>query len=190
MPTLRINVPVWLYLEQAHFLRARAGENLRREREWLAVQRESMGLKINEPSPPGLRVALLELRPVEWPGESHMVESAMRERLQQSPLAGPWASLTEEERSVAGLSGRKIGSAQQDFDTLLSFDLDSGLVESARLAAHRISEPVVAALIRENLVGRGASRSKDSVARKIELQAEIYTLGRIIRESIDLIRTP
>lgn len=108
----------------------------------------------------------------------------MRARLSLPDLSGPWRPFTTEEAQAQRLTGRRTGSPNESFGAKLMLDIAADVVDAARLAAYRVSEPAVDALQRENLVGLRPSRSKHALARKLELQGQIYTVGRIARESI------
>uniref|UniRef100_UPI003F490DF1 hypothetical protein n=1 Tax=unclassified Streptomyces TaxID=2593676 RepID=UPI003F490DF1 len=187
MDTGKRNVVVWLDEESANALGAMAEANVDAQNEWLAEQRAALGVQDGDPTPEDVRLEMMALRPDNWPGESLLLESAMRRRLALPDLAGPWVPLTERELAIQRLPGRRIGTPTQKFDRKLAFDLDPHLVLQALTAAYRVSEPVVTALIRENLVGPRPRRSREALARKRALQADIYTLGRIVREAICLI---
>ncbi|MFE9484504.1 hypothetical protein ACFYNM_38730 [Streptomyces spororaveus] len=186
----KLNTFVWVHEEDANALRELSGANAAREAAWLTAQRERLGLSEGEPTPKPLRLELLRLRPVRWPGQSHLVEASMRVRLSRPDLVGPWSPFTPEERESQRLSGRRPGTPSERFTDKLALDLDPELVNFAQLASHRISEPIVSQLRAENLLGPGRSRSRAARLRREELQAQIYTLGRIIREAIALVLHP
>lgn len=184
MPEPKVNTFVWLHPDHAEKLREMARQNARFEAAWLLEQRDALGLSEREPTPEELRLDILDLRPNNWPGESHLVTAAMRRRMTEDPLADPWPPFTEAERKFQRLAGRRTGTPNEGFGDKIALDLPADLVESAQLAAYRISQPIVATLRAENLIGRNPKRSREALARKRQLQADIYTLGRIIRESI------
>ncbi|WP_329235793.1 hypothetical protein [Streptomyces canus] len=180
----KVNTLVWLHPSHAEGLARLAGENDFAEWKWLAEERQRLGLPKSEPTPEELRVSVLTLRPDVWPRMGHLTETAMRARLALPDLAGPWRPFTAEEAQAQRLSGRRPGTPNEHFGAKLMLDIAADVVDSARLAACRVSEPAVAALHRENLIGLRPSRSKQARARKLELQGQIYTVGRIARESI------
>ncbi|WP_438297919.1 hypothetical protein [Streptomyces sp. HUAS TT7] len=186
----RLNTFVWVHAEQAEALRTIASENARAEADWLASERERLRLHPAEPTPEPIRREAFRLRPQQWPGQSYLVETAMRARLAAPDLAGPWAPFTPEEREMQRLAGRRPGTPNAHFGDKLALDLTPELVDSAQLAAYRVSAPTVARLYAENLIGPGASRSRAARARREQLQAQIFTLGRIAREAINLIIGP
>ncbi|MHC3394714.1 hypothetical protein ACLQ2E_35435 [Streptomyces lavendulocolor] len=183
----KVNSFVWVSEEDAGALRQLARENAALEAAWVASQRERLDVPPHEPTPEHVRLEALRLRPTEWPGESHLVEASMRVRLGAPDLAGPWPPFTAEEREAQRLSGRRPGTPNEGFTDKLALDISPDVIESARLASYRVSEPVVRQLRAENLIGPGASRSRAARARRAELQAKIYTVGRIAREAIQLV---
>ncbi|MFD0409942.1 hypothetical protein [Kitasatospora sp. NPDC127116] len=190
MPSGTINTFVWVHIDQAKKLREMARFHAGLERSWLLDRRAALGLADSEPTPEHVRIEMLTLRPDNWPGESLMVSAAMRRRMMEKPLAGAWPPFTEQERAAQRLAGRRTGTPDEGFGDKLALDLPTELVGAAQLAAYRLSEPIVIALRDENLVGPRRSRSKESAARRLELQGQIWTLGRVIRESITMIVGP
>ncbi|WP_331720792.1 hypothetical protein OG762_52170 (plasmid) [Streptomyces sp. NBC_01136] len=180
----KINTLVWLHPSHAEGLARLAGENDRAEWEWLAEERQRLGLRNGEPTPEEIRVSMLMRRPDWWPRMGQLTEAAMRARLALPDLAGPWRPFTAEEAQAQRLSGRRPGSPNERYGAKLMLDIAADVVDAARLAACRVSESAVMALQRENLIGLRPSRSKRARARKLELQGQIYTVGRIARESI------
>ncbi|MFF4709580.1 hypothetical protein [Streptomyces sp. NPDC001297] len=180
----KVNTLVWIHPLHAQGLISLAEENDRAEGEWLAEQRRLHRLPHGEPTPEEIRITLLTLRPEVWPRMGHLTEAAMRARLAKPDLAGPWQPFSVEEAQAQRLSGRRTGSPNEYFGTKLMLDISADVVDAARLAAYRVSEPAVSSLRQENLIGPGRSRSKKARARMLELQGQIYTVGRIARESI------
>ncbi|BDT39686.1 hypothetical protein [Streptomyces yaizuensis] len=178
---------VWVHRSDGDALRAMAEANRNEERAWIAEQRERAGLHPSQPTPEPIRLEALALRPGTWPTQSHLLEAAMRVRLRAPELVGPWTPFTHEEQEAQRLPGRRYGTSKQKFTDKMALDIDPVLIDHAHLAAYRISEPIVAALITENLVGPGASRSRTARQRREELQAQIYTLGRIAREALAIV---
>lgn len=82
------------------------------------------------------------------------------------------------------LPGRWIGSVSGTSEHRFSYSLDGELVLAVRTACYRRNEPFVRALITERLIGPSQRRSAAAQQRKRELQAEIFTPGRVIREAI------
>ncbi|WP_031078066.1 hypothetical protein [Streptomyces sp. NRRL WC-3742] len=190
MPSNAANTFVWVHRDQAAKLREMARLHADLEYSWLLDQRATLGLGDDEPTPEHIRIEMMALRPDNWPGESLMVAAAMRRRMAAEPLAGYWEPFTPQERAAQRLPGRRTGTPDERFGDKLALDLPVDLVDSAQLAAYRLSEPIVAALRAEHLVGPDRSRSKKATARRLELQAQIWTLGRVIRESITMIVGP
>ena len=183
-------VVIWLTTAQYAWLEAVSVDNEGAEAAWLADQRERLGIPQDEPLPLALRLEVAATRPQRWPRQVHLVNDAIRTRLSLPDLAGPWKPWTPQERELHHLAGRRIGTPRQGFDMKASYDLDTTTVEAARLAADRVSEPAIAALKAERLIGPSARRSRAATARRTELQAQIYTLGRIIRQGINLLQEP
>ncbi|MER7049931.1 hypothetical protein [Streptomyces jumonjinensis] len=184
------NTFVWVHRSDGDALRTMAEANRHEEMAWIAEQCERAGLHPSEPTPELIRLEALALRPGTWPTQSNLLEAAMRVRLAAPDLVGPWVPFTHEEREAQRLPGRRYGTAKQKFTDKLALDIDPVLVDHGHLAAYRISEPIVAELIAENLVGPGASRSRAARQRREELQAQIYTLGRVVREALAAIVGP
>ncbi|MGW2724911.1 hypothetical protein [Streptomyces sp. NPDC001492] len=181
-------VVVWLTIDQYTWLDATATDNMNTETDWVADQRERLGIPAGEPLPLALHLEIADVRPRRWPRQVHLVNDAIRARLALPDLAGPWRPWTDEERKRHSVRGRRTGTPHQGFDLKASYDLDTIAVDTARLAADRYSEPFIATLKAERLIGRSARRGRAAAARRAELQAEIYTLGRIIRQGINLLR--
>ncbi|OII64316.1 hypothetical protein BJP40_00155 [Streptomyces sp. CC53] len=190
MPAGKLNTFVWLHKWQGDELRRIARQNAAAEADWVNAERERLGVAPHAPTPEHIRLEALALRPGPWPGASQLVEAAMRVRLSAPDLAGPWPPFTPDEQEAQRLAGRRPGTPNERFDDKIAVDIDPALIASAQLAAYRVSAPVVAQLRAENLLGPGAARSRAARARKAELQAQIYTLGRIAREAITLVITP
>ena len=156
----KVNTLVWLHPSHAEGLAALAGENDFAEWRWLAEQRQRLGLPRGEPTPEEIRVSVLTLRPDLWPRMGQLTETAMRARLALPDLAGPWPPFTAEEAQAQRLSGRRTGSPNENFGAKLMLDIAADVVDAARLAAYRVSEPAVRSLQQENLIGLRPSRSK------------------------------
>ncbi|WP_326655708.1 hypothetical protein [Streptomyces sp. NBC_01750] len=186
----KVNTFVWLHKWQGAALRQLARDNAATEAAWIASQRERLGVRPTDPTPEPVRLEALARRPETWPGESHLVEASMRVRLAAPDLAGPWVPFTPTELESQRLSGRRPGTPNQRFTDKIAVDIAPGVIASAQLAAYRVSEPVIAQLRTENLIGPGASRSRRARDRREELQAQIYTVGRIAREAITRIIAP
>ncbi|MDX2845748.1 hypothetical protein PV377_43725 [Streptomyces ipomoeae] len=180
----KVNTLVWLHPSHAEGLARLAEENDFAEWRWLAEERQRLRVPHSEPTPQEIRVSALDQRPVLWPRMGLLTETAMRARLALPDLAGPWPPFTAEEAQAQRLSGRRPGSPNEHFGAKLMLDIAADVVDSARLAAYRVSEPAVRLLQQENLIGPRPARSKQARARKLELQGQIYTVGRIARESI------
>ncbi|NWF30862.1 hypothetical protein HW130_32235 [Streptomyces sp. PKU-EA00015] len=180
----KVNTFVWLHKWQGDELRRIARENAAAEAAWVDAERARLGLALDAPTPQAVRLEALALRPGTWPGASHLVEASMRVRLAAPDLAGPWAPFRPSEQEAQRLAGRRPGTPNEQFTDKIAVDIAPDLIASAQLAAYRVSEPVVAQLHAENLIGSGASRSRAARARRAELQAQIYTVGRIAREAI------
>lgn len=181
-------VVVWLTTDQDAWLETTAKDNTATEAAWLAEQRERLAIPDGEPLPLAVHLELADTRPRLWPRQVHLVNNAIRTRLSLPDLAGPWRPWTNDERNRHAVRGRRIGTPNQGFDIKCSYDLDSVAVDMARLAADRYSEPFIAALKAERLIGPSRRRGLAAAARREELQAQIYTLGRIIRQGINLLR--
>ncbi|MFC8668692.1 hypothetical protein [Streptomyces sp. NPDC057199] len=180
----KVNTLVWLHPFQAEGLARLAGENDFAEWQWIAEERQRLRLPKSEPTPEEIRVSALTMRPEWWPRMGQLTETAMSARLALPDLAGPWLPFTPEEAQAQRLSGRRPGSPNEQFGAKMMLDIAADVVDAARLAAYRVSEPTVSALRQENLIGSRPARSKQAHARKLELQGQIYTVGRIARESI------
>lgn len=181
----KLNTFVWLHPSQGAALRSIARANAHAEAEWIASERERLGIRPDEPTPEAVRLEAFALRPGTWPTASHLVEAAMRRRLSAPDLAGPWPPFTSDERESQRLSGRRPGTPNERFTDKIAVDIAPDVIASAQLAAYRVSQPVVAQLRAENLIGPGASRSRAARARREELQSQIFTVGRIAREAIN-----
>ncbi|MGW3201948.1 hypothetical protein ACWDBD_47030 [Streptomyces sp. NPDC001118] len=181
-------VVVWLTTAQYTWLEGVSADSAAAEAAWLTQQRERLAVPAGEPLPLAVHLELADTRPHRWPRQVHLVNNAIRTRLALPDMAGPWPPWTDDERKRHGVRGRRTGTPHQGFDRKCSYDLDTHLVDSARLAADRVSEPAIRALKDERLIGPSRRRGLAATARREELQAQIYTLGRIIRQGINLLR--
>jgi hypothetical protein len=184
---LATTVVVKLTTAQYTWLEGIASANRHAEETWLVEERERLLIPDGEPLPLAVWLHLAEIRPQRWPRQVHLVNDAIRARLALADLAGPWEPWSAEERARHKVAGRRIGTPHQHFDMKCSYDLDTPAVDAARLAADRYSAPYIAALKAERLIGRSARRGRGAALRRAELQDHVYTLGRIIRQGINML---
>ncbi|MEU6332792.1 hypothetical protein ABZ851_36930 [Streptomyces sp. NPDC047049] len=159
-------VVVWLTTDQYTWLETTAGDNAAAETAWLADQRERLAIPDGQPLPEALHLELADTRPHRWPRQVHLVNNAIRIRLALPDLAGPWPPWTDDERKRHRIRGRRTGTPHQGFDRKCSYDLDTHLVDAARLAADRVSEPAIRALKNERLLGPSRRRGLAAAARR------------------------
>ncbi|MGA5824105.1 hypothetical protein ACPC54_40445 [Kitasatospora sp. NPDC094028] len=120
------------------------------------------------------RVQLALIRPDTWPPLDVVVAAALRQRLAEPDLAGPWERLTPEEEGEMKLSGRWPGPAPDVRLVERNYLLPSELVTKLRTASWRVSARPLA--LYSPSLGR---------AERERLADLIHSPGRIVRQALD-----
>ncbi|MEU7230026.1 hypothetical protein [Streptomyces chrestomyceticus] len=124
-------------------------------------------------------------RPEWWPSATALVADAVRRRLAEPDLAGPWAPLVREEFAQLALAGAWPGP---QFGGLVErkYNFPSAVALALRTAAWRVSERPLAELRERGLVGTGGlGLTPADARRRRELVAQLHPPGRIVREALD-----
>ncbi|MEU1221344.1 hypothetical protein [Streptomyces microflavus] len=135
-----------------------------------------------------LRQARLEARrrrPELWPTLDEYVERAVRQRLADGDLAGPWEPLTPDEEEAATLSGRGIGKNYPGYLSTRSYNLPRSLVRDLRTAAIRVSEEPLAELEELGLLYNSLDYTTEEHEKRNELVEKVFSAPRIVRQALE-----
>ncbi|MFD3907859.1 hypothetical protein ACFXOL_10880 [Streptomyces californicus] len=133
------------------------------------------------------RIEAAEVRPERWPSLDVLMGRALTARLELPDTAGPWAPLTQGERTRLSLSGRWpacVSGCERGTDER-AFTLDADLVLRLRTTAWRISEPVLDELEEKGLIGLQSALSEEDRAERERLAAKLFPSSRIAREAVE-----
>ncbi|MFC8538027.1 hypothetical protein ACFUJY_29505 [Streptomyces sp. NPDC057249] len=157
----------------------------RREMEFWALElaRKSKG-KITRAQ---ARLEARRQRPAMWPTLDEYVERAIRLRLAEDDLSGPWEPLTTAEEEEASLSGRGIGKNYKGRGRLVvrTYDLPSSLVNELRATAVRVSEAPLEELEELGLLYNSLSYSEEEREQRDALVERVFSAARIVREALE-----
>jgi hypothetical protein len=120
-----------------------------------------------------------------WPTLDEYVEQAVRQRLAEEDLAGPWEPLTPEEEEAATLSGRGIGKNYPGFLITRAYDLPPSLVRELRTAAIRVSEGPLEELEAEGLLYNSLDYTEEERVKRDELVEKVFSAPRIVRQALE-----
>ncbi|MFH8350233.1 hypothetical protein [Streptomyces sp. NPDC018045] len=119
-----------------------------------------------------------------WPSVTDLVAAAVRRRLAEPDLAGPWAPLSRAERAQLALAGAWPGPHPGGL-VERKYQFPSDLAMSLRTAAWRVSEHALAELRARGLVGTGdLGLSGAQVRTRHELIEKLHPPGRIVRQAL------
>jgi hypothetical protein len=169
-------ITVWVTGSIKSRLEAASAKTRVEERAWIDEQ-VSRGMDLRK-----ARMEALRLRPHLWPGPDALAAAAIRRRLEQEDLAGPWEPLTEDEERRLQLSGRWPGPDVGGLVVERQFGLPSALLLELRTAAWRVSEPWLQLLEDEGLVNVQLNAAERE--RRDELAAQLMPVPRIVREAL------
>ena len=124
-------------------------------------------------------------RPELWPTLDEFVERALRRRLAERDLAGPWEPLTPEEAQAATLSGRWVGKNYPGRLTTRSYTLPTALINQLRTTAVRVSEDPLRTLAELGLTYNSLSYSAEQRDVREELVARVFSPPRIVRQALE-----
>ncbi|KIF04728.1 hypothetical protein PL81_16935 [Streptomyces sp. RSD-27] len=132
------------------------------------------------------RLTVRRMRSAElWPTLNLIVQSAIERRLAENDLAGPWASLTQDEEELATLSGRGVGRHYPGSLVSRSYELPYLLVKELRTASIRVSEEPLAKLEELGLTYQSLDYTAEEQEQRDELIAAVYSVPRIIRQGLE-----
>ncbi|MFI9052431.1 hypothetical protein [Streptomyces sp. NPDC053427] len=124
-------------------------------------------------------------RPELWPTLDEYVEQAMRKRLAEEDLAGPWEPLTPAEEEVATLSGRGFGKHYPGYLITRAYDLPPSLVRQLRTAAIRVSEKPLTELEELGLLYHSLHYTMEEQQQRDELVGKVISAPRIVRQALE-----
>lgn len=130
------------------------------------------------------RIIVARMRPEEWPPLEAIVAAAVKQRLDEPDLAGPWPELTEAEQAGLALSGRWPGPSLGVSMVQRNYDFPTDVVKRLRTASWRLSEAPLRELEDLGLVGAGLVLTEAQKQRRDELAARLYPVPRIVREAL------
>ncbi|MGC4950949.1 hypothetical protein ACLQ2N_32755 [Streptomyces sp. DT224] len=126
-------------------------------------------------------------RPAMWPTLDEYVGRAIRLRLAEDDLIGPWEPLTTAEEEEASLSGRGVGKNYKGRGRLVvrTYNLPSSLVRDLRAAAVRVSEGPLGELEDLGLLYNSLSYSEEEQEQRDTLVERVFSAARIVREALE-----
>ncbi|WP_167163160.1 hypothetical protein [Streptomyces sp. MBT27] len=130
------------------------------------------------------RLAARRIRMEVWPPAQVVVARALKRRLDEEDLRGPWRPLTQEEADRMTLSGRWPG---HNPGSLIQrhFTLPADLLTRLRTAAWRVSEEPLSELERLDLWHFSEDMSPEDRELRHEFIAQVYAPPRIVRQALD-----
>ncbi|WP_433860359.1 hypothetical protein [Streptomyces kronopolitis] len=130
------------------------------------------------------RAARIVVAGMSWPTLEETVTDAVRLRLTEPDLAGPWRPLSKAEAAELALSGRWPGASKGISLVERNYALPSDLVVSLRTASWRVSEKTLRELDRRGLVGSGVKLTEEQRQQRDELAERLHSPGRIVRQGL------
>ncbi len=131
------------------------------------------------------RLLTRRMRSESWPTLSDIVARAIRQRLEEEDLAGPWAPLTQEEREVASLSGRGFGRNYPGVLVSRTYELPISLVEELRTASIRVSEEPLAKLDELGLTYNSLDYTVEEQEERDQLIELVFSAPRVVRQGLE-----
>lgn len=174
----KIGVTAWITASQAGAL-ALLDKKRRLEEKETVDQLVASGVRRSD-----ARTEVARMRPEHWPALEVVVSEAVRRRLADEDLAGPWAPLTRAELDRLALSGRWPGASGGVTLVQRNYSFPADLVLQLRTASWRVSEKPLARLYELGLVGSGLRLTEEQKSRRDELARLLYPPARIIREAL------
>ncbi|MEU7228875.1 hypothetical protein [Streptomyces chrestomyceticus] len=120
-----------------------------------------------------------------WPTLDEYVERAVRQRLAEEDLAGPWEPPTTAEEEAATLSGRGVSKNYPGFLITRAYDLPPSLIRELRTAAIRVSEEPLEELEAEGLLYYSLDYTEQERAKRDELVEKVFSAPRIVRQALE-----
>ncbi|MFF0754352.1 hypothetical protein [Streptomyces sp. NPDC004267] len=131
------------------------------------------------------RLRAQELRRELWPTHDQHVEAAVRQRLAEPDLAGPWEPLTGDEEEIVSLAGRGFGKNYPGFLAKRAYSLPVSLVLELRTAAVRVSEGPLAELEALGLLYNSVTYSFEEFEKRNKLVKQVLSVPRIVRQGLE-----
>jgi len=174
-------VTVWVTLTSARLL-AKMSETHRAERAEYVRDLVAGGVKSREAR---IRAALLQ--PERWPRIQEVVAEALRLRLAEPDLFGPWRPLIAAEAARLALAGSWPGPRFAGPRLVQrNYPMPAPLATQLRTASWRVSEDPLTRLEEQGLVGPGTvNLTGDQQVERTRLAALLYPPGRIVREALE-----
>ncbi|MET9528212.1 hypothetical protein [Streptomyces coeruleorubidus] len=120
-----------------------------------------------------------------WPTLDQHVERAVRQRLAEEDLAGPWEPLTATEVEFATLAGRGIGKNYPGYLITRTYELPLSLIRDLRTAAIRVSEGPLKELEELGLLYNSLDYTPEEYDKREELVKRVMSAPRIVRQALE-----
>ncbi|MFJ5143007.1 hypothetical protein [Streptomyces sp. NPDC088707] len=120
-----------------------------------------------------------------WPTLDQIVEAAVRQRLAEEDLAGPWERLSEAEEEVASLAGRGVGKNYPGFLITRTYELPVSLLRELRTTAVRVSAEPLEELESRGLLYASLEYSLEDYEKRNELVEAVMSAPRIVRQALE-----
>lgn len=120
-----------------------------------------------------------------WPTLDQHVELAVRQRLAEDDLAGPWKPLTVREMEFATLAGRGIGKNYPGFLITRTYELPVSLLTQLRTASIRVSEEPLKEMEELGLLYTTLDYSFEEYEKREELVKRVMSVPRIVRQALE-----
>ncbi|MFC9233620.1 hypothetical protein ACFTZI_32475 [Streptomyces decoyicus] len=171
----KTRITVWIFATQGGRL-AKLARQQREEKKATVKALIAEGKKSRE--------ARIIVAAMTWPALEELVADAVRLRLAEPDLAGPWRPLSRTEAAELSLSGRWPGASKGISLVERNYSLPSDLVESLRTASWRVSVKTLRELHRKGLVGSGVKLTEEQKRQRDELAERLHSPGRIVRQAL------
>ncbi|MFD4933374.1 hypothetical protein [Streptomyces virginiae] len=126
------------------------------------------------------------LRAELWPTLDDVVQRAVRARLAEDDLAGPWEPLSAEELEAASTQGRGVGSKNYPGTLVVrAYDLPISLLVQLRITAVRVSEAPLAELEELGLTYNSLDYTEEERTQREEVVQRIFSAQRIVRQGLE-----
>lgn len=162
-------------------------KTLRKEQRWAMaewvhdlVEESNGGITRDE-----ARLAARRRRSELWPTLDQYVERAIRQRLAEADLAGPWEPLTVMEEEFATLAGRGIGKNYPGSLITRTYELPLPLLKQLRTAAIRVSEEPLKEMEELGLLYSTLDYTFEEYEKREELVKRVMSVPRIVRQALE-----
>lgn len=120
-----------------------------------------------------------------WPTLDQYVERAVRQRLAEEDLAGPWEPLTAAEEEFATLAGRGVGKNYPGFLITRTYELPLPLLKALRTASIRVSEEPLKEMEELGLLYNSLDYTPEEYDKREELVKRVMSAPRIVRQALE-----